>query len=57
LTVLAVHHLIVAPFTNQWRWFYAGFFGGPLVTGFYLYRKVSQLRAKKAAQVKQSSLI
>jgi hypothetical protein len=51
LILWAVHHLVAAPITNEWRWFYAGFFGGPLLIGFYLYRKVSRLRAKKASHL------
>jgi hypothetical protein len=48
LSVWAVHHIIVSPFTNEWRWFYIGFFGGPLITGYAIYRRVSRLRAQKA---------
>jgi hypothetical protein len=50
LMVWAIHHIIVAPFTNEWRWFYIGFFGGPLVTGYFIYRKMSQLRARRLSQ-------
>ena len=47
LVIWAIHHIVVAPFTDEWKWFYTGFFVGPLLTGYFIYRKVSQLRAKK----------
>jgi hypothetical protein len=50
LLVWAIHHIITAPFTNEWRWFYIGFFCGPLITGYFIYRKMSRMRAKKAVQ-------
>lgn len=50
LMVWAIHHIIVAPFTNGWRWFYIGFFGGPLITGYFVYKKMSQLRARRLNQ-------
>jgi hypothetical protein len=49
LVVWAVHHIVVAPFTPEWRWFYTGFFGGPFLAGWYLYWKVRKLRARRNA--------
>jgi hypothetical protein len=50
LVIWAVHHVVVAGLSNEWRWFYAGFFGCPLLSLGYLYWKLSRLRARKAAQ-------
>jgi hypothetical protein len=50
LMVWAIQHIIVAPFTNEWRWFYIGFFGGPLITGYFVYKRMSQLRASRLNQ-------
>jgi hypothetical protein len=50
LLVWAIHHIIVAPFTNEWRWFYIGFFGGPLAAGYFIYKRMSQLREGRLSQ-------
>ncbi len=47
LTVWGIHHAIVAPFTNEWSWFYAGFFGGPIIIVAMRLRKVRQLQRER----------
>lgn len=47
LVMLAIQHIAVAPFTAEWRWFYIGFFGGPVIAYVWLYRKMRKLKGKK----------
>ena len=50
LIIWGIHHIVVAPLTSEWRWFYAGFFGGPTVLTALLYLKVRQLQRKRQSQ-------
>jgi hypothetical protein len=47
LVAWAIHHALVAPFTMEWRWFYVGFFGGPILLMAFLLFKVRQLKRKR----------
>jgi hypothetical protein len=49
--VWAIHHALATSFTNEWRWFYVGFFGGPLLLIPLLLFKARQLRRKRQSQV------
>jgi hypothetical protein len=50
LAAWAIHHIVVAPFTNDWRWFYAGFFGGPVLMICLMYRKIRYIRSRRAKE-------
>jgi hypothetical protein len=50
LAAWGIYHAVTVPTTNEWRWFYAGFFGGPLVTIWWLLQKVKRIQLKKQQQ-------
>jgi hypothetical protein len=52
LAAWGIYHAVTVPMTNEWRWFYAGFFGGPLLTIWWLVKKMKavQLQRKQQSQ-------
>lgn len=51
LIVWGIHHVVVAPLTSEWRWFYAAFFGGPTILVALLYSKVRRLQRQRKSQL------
>jgi hypothetical protein len=47
---VAVYHAVTSPFTNEWRWFYAGFFGGPLLLLALVLFRAKKIRRKRQGQ-------
>lgn len=50
LATWGIYHAVTVALTNEWRWFYAGFFGGPLVTIWWFLQKVKSIQLKKQQQ-------
>lgn len=50
LAAWGIYHAVTVPMTNEWRWFYAGFVGGPLITIWWLFQKMKSVRRRKQQQ-------
>jgi Na+-transporting NADH:ubiquinone oxidoreductase subunit NqrB len=52
LAAWAIHHAISSPFTNEWKWFYGAFFGGPALLMVFLLSKYRRLLPARQNTVK-----
>jgi hypothetical protein len=50
LAAWGIYHAVTVPMTNEWRWFYAGFFGGPLLTIWWLVKKTKSVQLQRKQQ-------
>lgn len=55
LAVWAIHHIVTAPFTSEWRWFYGAFFGGPAILTVLIYSKARRVQRQRKSQFESST--